>query len=114
MAEIKIINEEPLTISEIKEKLELVKKRDKELNPRAQKTYDYLRTFSKLNQKKVKEIRDKVMKLNIPRLKDRHVVKLIDIEPKDLDSMKIIFSGENITIKQEDLEKLLKVIKENV
>jgi DNA-directed RNA polymerase subunit F len=29
-----------------------------------------------------------------------------------MDSLKILFSGENLTIKQEDLEKILKVIKE--
>lgn len=114
MADIEILKEEPLNISVLKEKLEQVKKRDKELTPKAQKTYEYLQHFSKLNLKKIDDLKEKFNKLNIPRLKDRHVVKLIDIAPKDLDSLKAIFTGENITIKQEDSERLLKVIKENV
>jgi len=114
MADIKILNEEPLNISILKEKLEQVKKRDKELTPRAQKTYEYLQHFSNLNIKKIKEVKDKFKKLNIPRLKERHMIKLIDIAPGDMDSLKTVFSGENITLKQEDLERLLKVIKENV
>ena len=31
--------------------------------------------------------------------------------PKDIDSLKIILTGENLTLKQEDLEKIASIVK---
>jgi len=114
MGNIQVLNEVPLSINVLKEKLEQVKKVNKELVPRAQKTYEYLQHFSKFNSKKVEEIKKKFYDLKIPRLKERHVIKLIDIAPKDMDSLKAVFSSESITIKQEDMNRLLEVLKKNV
>lgn len=113
MAEIKIINEIPLTLAEMKEHLANIEKRDKELNFRTNKTKEYLDIFTKLNKKQADELKQKIIALNIPRLKDRHIVKILDILPEeDLDSLKILFTGENITIKQEDLQRIFDIVKE--
>ena len=111
MVEMNITDEKPLTLAEVSRKIDIIKKRSKELNSRAERTKEYLNKFAKLKVKKVEEIKKELDKLNIPRLKDRHVVKIIDILPKDMDSLKMMFIGETITIKQEDLVKILTVIK---
>ena len=112
MSNIQTINEIPLTLVEMKERIEKVEKRDKELNFRATKTKDYLSVFTKdMDLKAALELKKKITELNIPRLKDRQIVKIIDLMPQDLDSLKILLIGENITIKNEDLEKILQVIK---
>ncbi|MDD5331465.1 MAG: hypothetical protein PHE43_01405 [Candidatus Nanoarchaeia archaeon] len=112
MSSIQTINEVPLTLVEMKERIEKVEKRDKELNFRATKTKEYLGTFTKdMDLKTATELKKKITELNIPRLKDRQIVKIIDLMPQDLDSLKILLIGENITIKNEDLEKILQVIK---
>jgi DNA-directed RNA polymerase subunit F len=112
MPSIEIIEETPLTLVEMKERLAKVEKRDKELNFRATKTKEYLNTFTKNEElKKSEELKNKIKELNIPRLKDRQIVKIVDIMPQDMDGLKIIFVGENITVKNEDLEKILQVIK---
>ena len=111
MSNVEIINESPLTMAELKEKLENVKKRDKELKTRALKTQGYLNNFIDLKAKDSLKIKEEITKLQIPRLKDRHIKKIVDIMPKDMDSLKIIFTGESITVKQEDLQKILEVIK---
>lgn len=111
MANVEIVNEVPVTMAELKEKIEEIKKRDKELNARAQKTYDYLARFTELKTKEAIKLKEELNKLNIPRLKDRHIVKVLDIMPKDIESLKLIFAGENITIKQEDIQKILNAIK---
>ena len=98
-------------MAELKDKLEDIKKRDKELNERAQKTQDYLNKFVKLKEKEALKLKDEVTNLKIPRLKDKHIIKIIDVVPKDMDSLKLIFSAENITIKQEDLQRILDTIK---
>jgi len=42
------ISEKPISISELKQELEKIKKRDKELNFRAARTEEYLQHFSTL------------------------------------------------------------------
>ncbi len=111
MSNVEIINESPLTMAELKEKLESVKKRDKELKTRALKTQEYLNNFVDVKSKDALKIKEEIAKLEIPRLKDRHIAKVIDLMPKDLETLKLIFVGENITLKQDDFEKILKVLK---
>ncbi|MEM4245539.1 MAG: hypothetical protein QW404_00275 [Candidatus Nanoarchaeia archaeon] len=114
MPDLKIISETPLSMVDTKEKLRAIKKRDEELGTKAAKTLEYLNTFVHMDKKKADELAQKIAELNIPRLRDRHIVKIIDLFPQDLDSLKIIFTGDNITIKPEDLKRILDVIKENV
>ena len=111
MPNVQILNEMPITMAELKEKLEDIKKRDKELNTKAKKTHDYLTKFVDIKVNEANKLKESILKLNIPRLKDRHIVKIIDLMPKDLESLKLIFSTENITIKQEDIQKILNAIK---
>lgn len=109
MAEFTIIEEKPLTMDEVAEKIKKVEKRDKELGFRANKTKEYLANFTEKN-KKVNELRKKLQGLDISRLKDRHIVKIIDIMPDDIDSLKVMLSGEAITLREEDLKKILDAI----
>ena len=110
MANLKILNETPLSTIELKEKIEAIKKRNKELGTKTTKTIEYLKIFASLKKKETEEIKKKILGLNIPRLKDRHIIKILDIMPKDIESLKLLFTGENITIKQEDVNKILEVI----
>jgi DNA-directed RNA polymerase subunit F len=108
MVDIDILQENPLTMAEMKEKLEALKK-SQELSQRATKTYDYIGTFAH-KPKKVEEARKKIEALDIARLKPRHIVKILDIYPDDVDSLKAIFTGENLTLKQDDLKKILECL----
>ena len=46
MSSLKILEEVPVTLVHLKEDLQRIKKRDEELNFRANKTEEYLNTFS--------------------------------------------------------------------
>jgi len=110
MVEIEIIEENSLTMTELKEKLQDIKK-SQELSFRGNKTLDYLNNFTKLSAKQVNEIKEKLKSLDIIRLKDKHIVKIIDIMPQDLESLKTILTQDNITVKAEELEKVLECLK---
>ncbi len=112
MSHVDIVSERPLNITELKERLLEIKKRDKELTPRASKTLDYLNQFSKLKNNQAESLKKKINALNIPRLKDRHICKIIDIYPEDIDGLRILFTGENIQPKQEDLNRILVILQE--
>ena len=111
MSNIELINEEPKTMVEIKEIMDKIKKRDKELTPRGIKTYNYISKFTKLTQKQIEELRNKINKIGITRLKEKHINKIIDISSQDQDSIKAILNAENITLKQEDITKILETLK---
>ena len=113
MTDVEVLKEEPITLAEVKEKLDIINKRDKQLNTAATKTYEYAEHFSKVDNKKIQELKQKLNELNVPRLKERHIVKLIDILPEEIDSLRAVFVGETITVKQEDLNKILEVIKKS-
>ncbi|MBS3134150.1 hypothetical protein J4214_02870 [Candidatus Woesearchaeota archaeon] len=112
MPSIEIISETPISMIELKDKLNEIKKRDNELTPRANKTLDYLNQFSKTKIGDFNKLKEKIIALNIPRLKERHVCKIIDVYPEDIDSLKAMFSGENIQPKQEDLNRILTLLNE--
>lgn len=112
MPEIKISNEEPVTLVETRTTLDKIEKRDGSLRERAIKTKEYINMFTKkTTDKEVSELKKKLESADIGRLKPRHIIKIIDIMPKDIDSLKTLFASESITLKQEDLKKVLECLK---
>jgi len=109
--EIETIEKRPVSATEVKETLTKMQKDKKELNFRAAKVLDYTNEIVTNKQKDVDETFNKIKDLNIPRLNDRHIIKIIDIAPEDIDTLKATLSGEEVTLKVEDLERLVKAIK---
>ncbi|MFH1592611.1 MAG: hypothetical protein ABIB47_04570 [Candidatus Woesearchaeota archaeon] len=109
MAEIEVISEEPLTLVEAKIALEKIEKRDKELSERSKKTMEYVNKVAKKSLQDVKGLKKELE--GVGRLKPKHIAKIIDVYPKDIDSLKVVISGENIALKQEDLQRILECLK---
>jgi len=99
-----IIKEIPLSMAEVKEEVEKIKKRDKELSFRTQRTDEYLQQFTDANSIK---LIDSLKKINIARLKDEYIVKIADLMPKTVDDLKIILQGYTVTITKENMKKII-------
>lgn len=110
----KVLQENPISLADLKTKLEEIEKRDKELNFRATKTKEYLKIFAKLDSKKASELRKKIQGLNIPRIKERQITKIIDILPENMDDLKVLLVGETTIIDQENMQKIIDIVKEYV
>src|SRR3989344_2855342 len=110
MTEIEIVSEKPLTLPEVKEMIVEVKKNG-ELGFRANKTIEYTELFVKQKPSETAEMKKKIEELNIMRLKDKVITKIVDLMPADAESLKMILATENITVKQEDLVKILECLK---
>ncbi len=106
-----VLGEKPLTMVEMKEELQKIKKRDGELNFRANKTEDYLNHFIKLSAKKSEELFEEITKLDIPRLKEAHIVKIVDLIPSDIDQIKAVLQGYVLSVSDDNLKKILNVLK---
>lgn len=112
MASIKLIEEKPVSLSELKEKLDDIQKRDTELSFRGNKVRDYLNKLVKMDLESSEELKKKIAALDVPRIKDRQIAKTIDILPENIDDLKALMTGETTTITDENMQKIIDVIKD--
>ncbi len=107
----KIKSEEPINIVDMKEELKKISKRDEEPSIRTNKTIDYLNDFVSLKPADAKKLYDELEKLEIPRLKEIHIHKIIDLMPSTVDEMKVILQGYTITVTKDSMKKIVDVVK---
>jgi len=112
MADLKIIEETPINLSQLKEEIKAIKKRDEELGFRTAKVSEQLEVVKVIKEKETEEIYAKLEKLNVPRFKDIHIHKIIDLMPGSMIELKNIISGYALTVTNENLEKILATISE--
>ncbi len=112
MVKPEIIREEPITMAEVKKSLADIKKRDNELNFRANKSEEYFNDFVTLGVDKVKDLKKKLNALKISRLKEDQIVKIIDLLPEQVDDLKAILAGYTLTLSKKDMESVVAVLKE--
>lgn len=107
----KIISEQPITLATLKKELNSIKKRDEELNFRSGKTEEYLNTFSK-SMKASSELEQRLIDLNIPRIRDEMIVKITDLMPKTVEDLKNIIQAYPTSVTEDNLKKIVKAVNE--
>ena len=110
MADVQIISETPINSYQLKKELEKIKKRDGELNFRANKTEEYLNNV--LAGKSADELFGAIGKLDIPRLKEQHIHKIIDVMPATINELKVVLQSYTITINNDSMKKIVDTINE--
>lgn len=110
MGKPKILSEKPISMVELKDEVKKIKNRDEELSFRVGKIEEYLNIFVKLSLKQAKELEDKIKKLNIPRLKDTHIKKMVDVLPANLEQLKVVLQGYTLTVTQDNMKKIVAVV----
>ena len=114
MAQLQVIEEKPLAIFQLREEIEKIKKRDKTPGFRTTRTEDFMNAFSVLSPAKGRELFEKLSKLGIPRLRDNHLYKIIDLMPTTADSLKIVLSGYALNITGENAKKIVDLVTDYV
>jgi DNA-directed RNA polymerase subunit F len=107
-----IISFKPIDMVTLKDEIEKIKKRDKEVNIRVGKVEEYLGAFPLISKKDASEMFDKLTDLKIPRVREMHIYKIIDVMPFNLDELKVCLSGYPITVTADNLKKIIKVVDE--
>ena len=103
-----ILSETPISAYQLKEELEKIKKRDKELNFRAAKTEEHLNSID--TPKNLDDLYEKISKLDIARLKDQHIRKILDVMPKSVNELKVVMQGYTISVTNENMKKVVDII----
>lgn len=106
-----VIKETPLSMAEVKQEIDKIKKRDKELAFRTARTEEYLNFF--VNKDSLKLV-ESLKKLDIARLKEEHIVKIADLMPISVDDLKVILQGYTVTITKEHMQKIVDEVKKLV
>lgn len=113
MPSLKVISETPVTMAELKDNLAKIKARDKELSFRSGRTEEYLNQFVLLTPKEAEALRKELEKLEIPRVKPEHIIKIIDLLPTTPEEVKTVLSGYSITISNDNCKRIADLVKEH-
>ena len=105
-----VIEKHAVPMAQVKAELASIKERDTELSFRSAKVEEYLNDFVKLKCEEAKELFDKIMALSVPRLKDVHAAKIVDLLPKSSEELKLFLQGYTITVSKEHLEAIVAAV----
>lgn len=108
-----IRNTKVLNFAEVKnllEKAQKQEKKEKEENEIVEKTLAYVKKFGKLNLEKSKELWKELEKLDIIKLRERQISKIIDLLPADASELHNLFVGDDIVLDQNETQKILSTV----
>lgn len=103
----KIIKKIPISLGEIKE---IIGQKQEGEGKKIEMLREYINKFSKLNSVEAKKLREELRALNIAKLDEEHLVKIIDLLPIDADDIRKIFYGSPISLNQNEIQKILEII----
>ncbi len=103
----KLLNTDPVSLAEAKELIES-RKKEGELSYEQNLTLEYTKKFTKLSADDARALMNELAQM--PNLTRRHAVELVDIFPKNLDELRLIFSKEHFTFTDEQLQGVLAVL----
>ncbi len=72
----------------------------------------FIKKFVKLKPKKAEELRKKLEELDMLKLKQSHVAKIIDLLPEDKENLNKIFT--DISLTDEETKQILEIVKEYI
>ena len=110
MSNYEIIEERP--VSQL-EALKSIKAQEKEteLTYREEKIKDFLKNKVPLKQKEYEEAKKALEDLNIPRLEEAHIIKIIDLMPRNGTELRAIVAHSGTVLVDENAKKILDVLK---
>ena len=94
-----VTEERPITMAEV---VSLVGDSEK-----AEEIKKFIKSFNKMDVKKAIEMRDELKALDLIKLKDEHIVKIVDFVPKDASELnKVIIE---VSLDPDEVAKILEV-----
>lgn len=103
-------SEKPISWVEVK-KILTKKEKEKELGYEQKNALEHLRKFCKISQQKAEKIMAELRK--IEKLKDKHIVNIVNFLPENLEELRIIFAHERVVLSDEEKKKIIKIVKDN-
>lgn len=105
-----IINEELLTLAEVKEildQIKLVRADEEELGYELRRAMRHAEIFAKGSGEESRHIVDELLKLE--KMTSEIAIKIADIRPKTKDELRAIYAKERFTLSEEELDRILDI-----
>ncbi len=96
-----ILSMKPLTLAEVKGLVDDLEERP-ELN-------EYIKKFCKLEEVKAKELIEELRDLKNHKLKEEFIVKIVDLLPKDSESLSKVFI--EVSLDEKETNEVLEIVK---
>jgi len=93
--------EKPITLAEVNDYMS-----DSE---RGEEVKQFLKPFLKLDVKKAKELKEELQDLDLIKLKDSYIVKIVDFLPEDATELNKILT--EVSLDEDEISKILDVVK---
>ncbi|MGV8169122.1 MAG: hypothetical protein ACP5N3_03635 [Candidatus Nanoarchaeia archaeon] len=110
MSKPEILEKTPISMAQLKADLNTIAKRDKEPGFRTTKTVEYLNSFGTVSLTEFNAMKKEIEKLNVPRLKEDHITKILDILPKNVADLTVVLQGYTITVSKENMKSIVDII----
>lgn len=101
----------PVSLSEVKNILKKVEKDRQELLYEQKIALEHAHKFAKLTVKKTSDLIKELSQLEF--LQEIHVYKIADLLPTTEDDVKTIFAKERITLGENEIKKILEIVKKH-
>jgi len=101
-----ILDRTPLSLNEVKEILDETADSERKTEMEI-----YLKKFLKTKPESAKKIRAELEALDLLKIKREHVVKVIDLLPKDASDLNKIFI--DVSLNEDETNKILEIVKKN-
>jgi DNA-directed RNA polymerase subunit F len=103
------VNEtKPVSMTEAKEVLSSREKR-KELSYEQKLALEHLNKFTKLKSEEAKKLSEELS--SVLRMSQETLVQILNFLPKNPDELRMIFSREKFSLKEDEINKILEIIK---
>ena len=106
-----IIEESAMCLIDVKAAMATIEKRDTELGLLSQKTKEYVDAFVDHSEEDAKNLRAGIEGLNVTRLKEEQICKIIDFFPQTVDDLRVVLQGYNITLPKKEMEAIVAEVK---
>lgn len=110
MSKAEVLDKMPVSLTELKSELNAIEKRDGELGFRAGKTKEYVNSFSTLSKTAFNDLKKQIEELQVPRLKDDHIIKILDVMPKTVDDLNVVLQGYTLTVSKDNMKSIIDVL----
>ena len=103
-----ILDEKPVSMADVKKILE-AKAKDKKLGYEQNNVLEHLRKFCKISRNNAEQMMEGLRKME--KLKEKHVMLIVNNLPRDLDDMRLLFANERVSLSQDEKKKILDIVK---
>ncbi|MCQ1535331.1 RNA polymerase Rpb4 family protein [Methanosarcina sp. KYL-1] len=109
-----VLNEELLTLAEVKEILTRIaeerRERDMEVAYEFRKALHHAELFAKVSGEKARELINKLLELE--KMKPQIAIRIADILPQSRDELRAIYAKEKYTLENEEMDQILEYVAE--